>query len=70
MSYRQSGVALTSTGVTLPPYDNFTMTLSAGDTTETYTFFKGLVQVAKWVLVFTDSGRSVLSSGVYTDLSA
>ena len=65
----QGGVTLTSTGVTLPPFDNFTMTLSAGDTTETYQFFRGSVQVAQWVLVYTDSGRTVLVSGVFTDLS-
>lgn len=76
MTYRQAGVTLTSTGVTLPPFDNFTMTLSAGDTTETYKFFRygtgpagSGTQVAQWVLVYTDSSRAVLASGVYTDLS-
>lgn len=76
MSFRQAGVQLTSTGVTLPPFDNFTMTLSGGDTTETYKFFRygtgtpGTgTQVAQWVLVYTDSSRAVLSSGTYTDLS-
>ena len=76
MSVSQSGVSLVSTGVTLPPFDNFTMTLSAGDTTETYKFFvwgtgpagTGL-QVAEWILVYTDSGRTVLVSGVYRDMS-
>jgi hypothetical protein len=63
-------------GVSLPPYDNFTMTLSVGDTTETYQFFvhgtgtPGTgTHVATWVLVYTDSGRTALVSGTYTDLS-
>jgi len=66
----QGGVTLVSTGVTLPPFDNFTLTLSAGDTTETWKFSRGATQVAQWVLVYTDSTRSVLSTGTYTDLSA
>ncbi len=70
MSYRQSGVTLTSLGVSLPPYDNFTNTLSAGDTTETYKFYQKARQVAQWVLVYTDSNRTTLVSGTYTDLSA
>jgi len=65
----QGGVSLTSTGVTLPPFDNFTMSLSSGDTTETYIFLRGALPVAQWVLVYTDSGRTVLVSGVFTDLS-
>ncbi len=69
MSTRQSGVALVSTGVTFQPFDNFTMTLSAGDTTETYKFYRNSTQVSQWVLVYTDSGRSVLVSGAYTDLA-
>lgn len=76
MSVRQAGVTLTSTGVTLPPFDNFTMTLSAGDTTETYQFFRygtgaagtGTL-VATWILVYTDSARTVLVSGVFRDNS-
>ena len=69
MSTRQSGVVLTSVGVTLPPYDNGTMTLSAGDTTETYKFYRNSAQVAQWVLVYTDSTRAVLSTWTYTDLA-
>jgi len=69
MSARQGGVALVSTGVTLPPFDNFTMSLSAGDTTETYVFLRGATPVAQWVIVYTDSGRTVLVSGTFTDLS-
>ena len=70
MSYRQGGVALVSTGVTLPPYDNFTNTLSGGDTTETFKFYHRSTQVAQWVLVYTDNTRATLVSGTYTDLSA
>jgi hypothetical protein len=70
MSVRQAGVVLTSTGVTLPPFDNFTMTLSGGNTTETYLFKRGAASVAQWVIVYTDSGRTVLVSGTFTDLSA
>lgn len=66
----QGGVTLTSAGVTMPPYDNFTNTLSAGNTTETYQFFRGLTKVAQWVLVYTDNTRSTLVSGTYTDLSS
>jgi hypothetical protein len=58
---------------TLPYGANaFTMTLSAGDTVETYKFYKkGLAgtQVAQWVITYTDSSRSVIASGLYTDLS-
>ena len=76
MSVSQSGVSLVSTGVTLPPFDNFTMTLSVGDTVETYDFFvfgTGTAgtgfKVATWILTYTDSGRTVLVSGVYRDNS-
>ncbi len=69
MSFRQSSVTLASLGVSMPPYDNFTNTLSAGDTTETYDFFRGSTHVATWVLVYTDSGRTTLVSGAYFDLS-
>ena len=76
MSVSQSGVSLVSTGVTLPPFDNFTMTLSAGDTTETYKFFQFVtgtagtgLQVAQWFILYTDSARTVLVSGVYRDMS-
>lgn len=51
----------------------FTMTLSAGDTVETYKFYKAGTsgtQVAQWVITYTTSDRDVLVSGVYTDLSA
>ena len=70
MSFRQSGVTLITAGVSMPPFDNFTNTLSAGDTTETYEFFRGALHVATWVLVYSDSGRSTLVSGTYFDLSA
>ena len=76
MSYRQSSVTLSSLGVSMPPYDNFTQALSAGDTTSTYDFYNhgtgtpGTgIHVARWVLVFTDNTRAVLASGTYTDLS-
>ncbi len=52
---------------------SFTLTLSAGDTVETWKFFHTTsfgTQVAQWVLTYTDNTRSVLVSGVYTDLSA
>lgn len=68
--YRQAGPLLTTAGVSLPPYDNFTNTLSAGNTTETFKFYRGATQVAQWVLVFTDNTRATLVSGTYTDLSA
>ena len=73
MSFRQAGVILTTTGVSMPPYDAGTMTLSAGDTTETYKFFRNGTsgtQVAQWVLVYTDSARTVLTTFTFTDLSA
>lgn len=69
MSTRQSGVVLTSVGVTLPPYDHGTLTLSVGDTTETYKFYRNNAQVAQWVLVYTDNTRAVLSTWTYTDLA-
>ena len=68
--FRQAGSLLTTAGVSLPPYDNFTNTLSGGNTIETYQFFRGATQVAQWVLTYTDSNRTTLVSGVYTDLSA
>jgi len=71
--FRGSGSLLVSTGVTMPAYDAFTNTLSAGDTTETYKFYKhgtSGTQVAQWVLVYTDNTRATLVSGVFTDLSA
>jgi hypothetical protein len=57
------------------PYgsDAFTLTLSGGNTVETWKFFKGGtggIQQAQWVLTYTDSTRATLVSGVYTDLSA
>ncbi len=67
--FRQSGTLLITSGVSMPPYNNFTNTLSAGDTTETYKFYTGSTQVAQWVLVYTSNTRSVLVSGVFTDLS-
>jgi len=75
MSFRQSGVTLMTAGVSMPPWDAFTLTLSAGDTTETYKFYRdgqpadGGIFVAQWVLVYTDSSRAVLSTGTFTDLS-
>ena len=69
MAFRQSGVTLASLGVSMPPYNAFTMALSAGDTTETYTFTRSGTQVAIWVLVYTDSNRTTLVSGLFKDLS-
>lgn len=64
-----TGSLLTSTGVTMPAYDNFAMALSAGDTTETWTFKKGSTSVAVWILVYTDDTRSTISTGTFRDLS-
>lgn len=52
--------------------DSFTLTLSVGNTVETWKFFHlgtSGTQVSQWVLTYTDSGRTTLVSGVYTDLS-
>lgn len=68
--FRQTGTLLISSGVSMPPFDNFTNTLSALDTTETWQFFRGATQVAQWVLVYTDNARTTLVSGTFTDLSA
>lgn len=51
----------------------FTLTLSVGDTVETWKFFQDTTsgtQLAQWVLTYTDSTRAVLVSGVYRDMSA
>lgn len=53
----------------MPPYGNFTLTLSGVDTIETWKFFRSSTQVAQWVLTYTDSTRATLVSGVFTDLS-
>ena len=73
MSFRQSSVTLTSLGVSMPPYDAITNTLSAGDTVETYKFYRygtSGTHVATWVLTYTSSARSTIVSAVFTDLSA
>lgn len=70
MSFRIGSVDIVSVGVALSRYDNFVMTLSAGNTTETYLFKKGATSVCQWVLVYTDNTRVTLSSGVFTDMSA
>jgi hypothetical protein len=52
-------------GLGLPEYDYVSMALSAGDTTETYTFKSGGsggTTVATVVVVYTTSTRSILSS--------
>lgn len=72
MTYRQGGPLLTTAGVSMPAYDAFTMTLSAANTVETYAFFvDGVsgIQVAKWVLTYTDNTRAVLVSGVFTNMA-
>ena len=51
----------------------FTLTLSGANTVETWKFFQDTTSgtlLAQWVLTYTDSTRSTLVSGVYTDLSA
>lgn len=52
-------------GFSIGEYDYVSMVLSAGDTTETYTFKtggSGGTTVATVVIVYTDSTREVLSS--------
>ena len=52
-------------GLQIPAYDYVNMALSAGDTTETYTFKtggSGGVEVAIVTVVYTDSTRQVLVS--------
>lgn len=52
-------------GLKIPDYDYVSMALSAGDTTETYTFKtggSGGTTVATVTIVYTDSTRDVLSS--------
>ena len=54
-----------SSGLDLPVYDYVSMALSAGDTTETYTFKtggSGGSTVATVVVVYTTSTRDVLST--------
>lgn len=69
--YRQSGVLTITSGVSMPPFDNFTNTVSGGSSEiQTYKFYRGATQVAEWVLTFTDNTYNVLVSGVFTDLSA
>ena len=71
MSFRLSSI---EQNTLVLPYgaDAFTLTLSAGNTVETWKFFHlgtSGTQVAQWVLTYTDSTRGTLVSGVYTDLS-
>jgi len=68
--FRQSGVVMITSGVSMPPFDNFTLALSAGNTVETWKFYVGSSQKAQWVLTYTDSSRDTIVSGVFTDLSA
>ena len=52
-------------GLNLPIYDYVSMALSGADTTETYTFKtggSGGETVATVIVVYTDSGRTVLSN--------
>lgn len=52
-------------GLSIPIYDYVSMALSAGDTTETYTFKtggSGGSTVATVTVVYTSSARTVLSS--------
>lgn len=54
-----------ASGLTIPVWDYVSMTLSGGDTTETYTFKTGGssgTTVATVVVVYTDSSRETLSS--------
>ena len=72
MACRQSSLAQT---VPVLPFGakGFTMALSGGNTVETYIFYhQGTsgTAVAQWVITYTDSNRTTLVSGVYTDLSA
>lgn len=56
-------------GIQLPNWDYVSMALSAGDTTETYTFKtggSGGTTVATVVVVYTTSDRDVLSSAAKT----
>ncbi len=56
-------------GFDLPNYDYVSMALSAGNTTETYTFKdggSGGVEVAEVVIVYTNSTRDVLVSATKT----
>jgi hypothetical protein len=55
----------TLSGLSIPTYNYVSMTLSAGDTTETYVFKtggSGGTTVATVVVVYTDSSREVLST--------
>ncbi len=52
-------------GLNIPPYDYVAMTLSVGNTTETYVFKtggSGGLTVATVVVVYTDNTRTVLST--------
>ena len=71
MSFRP-GSLLQNVAVLPAGADAFTLTLSVGNTVETWKFFHlgtSGTQVAQWVLTYTDSTRSTLVSGVFTDLS-
>ena len=68
---------MTTSSVSLPPYNSFTMTLSGANTIETYKFYAlgdgvtagtGTLK-AQWVLTYTDNTRATLVSGVFTDLT-
>lgn len=72
MSFRP-GSLLQNTAILPAGADSFTLTLSAGNTVETWKFFRlgtSGTQVAQWVLTYTDNTRATLVSGVYSDLSA
>jgi hypothetical protein len=56
---------LVTSGIKLPVYDYVSMALSVGDTTETWTFREGGASgstVAQIKIVYTDSGRTVIST--------
>ena len=50
----------------LVDYDSVNMTLSSGDTVETYVFKLGLTTIATLVVSFTDNTRKVLTSMVWS----
>lgn len=69
-NHNQSVIAVTQVnGLIQEKYDYVSMELSAGDTTETYTFKtggSGGTTVATVTVVYTDSTREVLSSATKT----
>lgn len=62
----KSGITVDAQGKLPFGADAFTMTLSNGNATETYTFKKSGATVGTFVIVYTDSTRSVISSGTVT----